>query len=228
MSSATQICQDADGSCSIIKCGAPGKDGKPGINGSKGEKGDRGPPGSSGISGPPGPIGLQGPPGERGEKGESGVPALGALRSEISTLTGKLNSLESKLNQLRKALTIFKGATTAGDKIYVTNGEQRNYNDAKKTCTSEGGQLASPRNIVENNAVHKLSTRYKLAPFLGINDIKEEGSFRYPDGKKIDFSNWSANEPNDDFGVEDCVEILVSGKWNDKNCNEKRLVICEY
>lgn len=42
VSSATQICEDTQGSYSIIKCGVPGKNGEPGINGSKGDKGDRG------------------------------------------------------------------------------------------------------------------------------------------------------------------------------------------
>lgn len=125
------------------------------------------------------------------------------------------------------ALTFFKGATIAGDKIYVTNGEETNYNDAKTTCTNEGGQLASPQNIMENSAVQKLSTRYKLAPFLGINDLVAEGSFRYPDGKVIGFSNWKEKEPNNRLGVEDCVEMLDTGEWNDTNCNKKLLVICE-
>lgn len=228
MSSATQICEDTQGSYSIIKCGVPGKDGKPGINGFKGDKGNRGPPGLQGIAGPPGPKGLQGPQGQRGEKGESGASALGALKNEISSLTGKLNSLESKLKQQGNAFSFNKAATTAGGKIYVTNGEQTNYNDAKATCANEGGQLASPQNIVENTAVQKLSTRYKLAPFLGINDILIEGSFRYPNGELIGFSNWQDKEPNDDFGVEDCVEMYDTGKWNDKSCNEIRLVICEF
>ncbi|XP_069837969.1 pulmonary surfactant-associated protein D-like [Dendropsophus ebraccatus] len=230
VSSASQICADG-GSCSVFTCGAPGKDGIPGVNGKdglKGEKGDRGPPGSPGIAGPPGPQGIQGPQGQKGEKGESAIAELEGLKLKVSVLNGRLNALESMVKLQEKAQTYLNGAETAGNKIFVTKGDKANYDNAKTACTSKGGQLASPRNALENSAVNKISTQYKAAPFLGINDIQQEGTFRYPDGGIISYSNWQPGEPNNDHGVEDCVEMYDTGKWNDKNCGEIRLIICEF
>ncbi|XP_073430890.1 pulmonary surfactant-associated protein D-like isoform X2 [Dendrobates tinctorius] len=228
VSSATQVCQDTQSSCSIITCGAPGKDGQPGVdgkNGSKGEKGDTGPPGLQGAIGPEGRQGQQGPP---GEKGESGAAGYEALKLQMSALNGRLNSLQLKLEQQKKAFTFYKEATAAGDKIYVSKGEQAIYNDAKSACTNAGGQLASPQNAEENKAVLEFRKVYNVSPYLGINDLVNEGSFRYPNGELIRYSNWNAKEPNNDNGVEDCVEMYENGNWNDKNCNEKRLIICEF
>ncbi|XP_056388369.1 pulmonary surfactant-associated protein D-like [Hyla sarda] len=212
-------------------------------------------PGIKGTAGPPGPQGKQGPPGPRGEKGDSATAATEALKKEMSTLTSKVNSLQSKVNQQETAtealkkekstltvkvnslqskvnqqenvLLLVKGVYSVGEKIFVSNGEQTNYNTAKAVCVKRGGQLASPRNAVENDAVNRIQTQLNARPFLGINDLQQEGIFKYPDGKNIAFSNWSDKEPNNEFGVEDCVEMYENGKWNDKNCNEKRLIVCE-
>ncbi|XP_073430891.1 mannose-binding protein A-like [Dendrobates tinctorius] len=230
VSSATEVCQDSQSSCSIITCGAPGKDGQPGVdgkNGSKGEKGDTGPPGLQGAIGPEGPQGKQGPPGQKGEKGESGAAELEALKRQMSALNGRLNSLQLKLEQQKKAFTFYKEVTAAGDKIYVSKGEQATYNHAKSACTNAGGQLASPQNAEENKAVLEFRKVYNVSPVLGINDLVNEGSFRYQNGELIRYSNWSDKEPNN-TGEEDCVEMYDNGKWNDKSCNEKRLIICEF
>ncbi|KAM4033510.1 pulmonary surfactant-associated protein D-like [Anomaloglossus baeobatrachus] len=228
LSSATQICQDSESSCSIITCGAPGKDGLPGVDGMtgpKGEKGDAGPPGLPGAIGPKGP---QGPPGKKGEKEESGASELEALKIQMSTLLGTFNSLKSKLEQRKKALTFYKGATAAGDKIFVSRGEKANYNNAKAACTKAGGQLASPQDTLENDAVLEIVKEYKLSPFLGMNAIGNEGSFRNPNGEMIKYSNWNDKEPNDDLGKEDCIVMSDNGKWNDKSCDEMHLIICEF
>ncbi|XP_075073242.1 pulmonary surfactant-associated protein D-like [Mixophyes fleayi] len=233
--SSTQICHDPDHNAySIITCGAPGKDGQPGTagkNGLKGEKGEQGLPGPAGppgVAGPPGPRGEQGPAGQKGDKGNSGASALEDLKMQISVLNGQLSELQSKLTKQKAAFTYFKGRATSGERFYVSNGEKANYNDARDACAKAGSQLASPRNAAENQAVLAIRSQYRLSPFLGINDLQTQGTFRYPGGEKIAYSNWSPGEPNNDHGVEHCVEMYDNGKWNDKSCKEKRLIICEF
>ncbi|XP_063814817.1 pulmonary surfactant-associated protein D-like [Pseudophryne corroboree] len=233
--SGTQICSDPDNNAySIITCGAPGKDGLPGkdgTNGLKGEKGEQGltgPAGLPGIAGPPGLRGEQGPSGPKGEKGDSGTSALEALRKQVLTLNGQVNALQSQLTQQKKAFTFFKGGANAGEKIYVSNGGQTDFIDAKSVCSKAGGQLASPRNTAENQAVLSIRSQYEVHAYLGITDIQAEGTFRYLTGERITYSNWATGEPNNVQGVEHCAEMYDTGKWNDKNCSEKRLVICEF
>ncbi|XP_053305838.1 pulmonary surfactant-associated protein D-like isoform X1 [Spea bombifrons] len=235
--SSTQICQDADkSSCSIITCGSPGKDGLPGRDGNvgpKGDKGDQGPQGITGQTGPQGPPGVpgtrgqQGPPGPKGDRGDSGASALEALKGQVSSIEQQLRSLKSIVEAQKKALVFTKG-TSSGNKIYISNNLEVTYREAVQICSKAGGQLPSPKNKAENDAVLAIALEKKKRPFLGINDIQVEGSFRYPNGQLIGYSNWEPGEPNDDLGVEDCVEMYDTGKWNDKNCEEKRLVICEF
>ncbi|KAM4702869.1 uncharacterized protein WCC33_011405 [Rhinophrynus dorsalis] len=158
-----------------------------------------GPVGPRGIAGPTGPKGERGPPGPKGDRGDSSTSAF-----------------------------LFSKGTSTTDKLFVTNAMEANYNDAKSTCSKAGGQLASPMNSEENQAVLKIVLQYKKNAFLGINDIQTEGTFRYPNGAIISYSNWKIGEPNNEFGVEDCVEMYNTGKWNDKKCEEKRLMICEF
>ncbi|XP_053548855.1 pulmonary surfactant-associated protein D-like [Bombina bombina] len=232
----TEICQNPERtSCALITC-SPGKDGLPGkegMEGPKGEKGERGPQGPiglqgpQGISGPPGSRGEQGPQGQRGEKGDSGAPALEALKIQVTSLERRLTSLQATVDVQKKAL-LFSRGTNAADKLFVTNDVEDNYNTAKSTCVKAGGQLASPQNANENQAVAAILSQYDKSAYLGINDIQTEGSFRYPNGEIVSYINWDNREPNNDHGVEDCVEMYKNGKWNDKNCNEKRLIICEF
>ena len=52
------------------------------------------------------------------------------------------------------------------------------------------------------------------------------------DGTKLNdsISYWNQNEPSNDFGGEDCVELYSwynTGKWNDNKCTAKRHYVCE-
>ncbi|OCT71992.1 pulmonary surfactant-associated protein D isoform X2 [Xenopus laevis] len=222
--------------CAFITCesmgkvGPPGKNGLPGARGEKGERGLpglRGPAGPQGLPGPMGPKGEQGSPGPKGDRGESSAPAVEALKLQISSLDGRLSSLQSRLETERKAFLFASGTSSAG-KFYVTNAQEGNYFDGKSICNKAGGQLPSPKSAAENEALAVLSARRKKQFFLGINDLQKEGTFMYPDNKKIGYINWDALEPNNDKGVEDCVEIYTTGKWNDKSCQEIRLIVCEF
>ena len=47
-------------------------------------------------------------------------------------------------------------------------------------------------------------------------------------GTTVKYYNWRAGEPNDWNGqVEDCVEVLNDGQWNDELCNQTVPFICK-
>ncbi|KAM4636535.1 pulmonary surfactant-associated protein D-like [Discoglossus pictus] len=237
VASSTQICQDPDtNSYSIITCGAPGEDGLPGIDGKEGPQGDKGEIGPPGLVGPEGPQGIVGSPGVRGEpglqgqkgdKGDSAVPVLDSLKLQVSSMDGRLNSLQSNIAGLKKAV-LFSRGTSAGSKLYVTNGVETNYDNAKVQCANAGGQLAAPRNAEENQAVATIVSQHNRLAFLGITDLQTRRIFRYINGEALSYTNWNNGEPNNEKGVERCVEMFTNGKWNDKRCSEKRLTICEF
>ncbi|KAM4702870.1 uncharacterized protein WCC33_011406 [Rhinophrynus dorsalis] len=215
--------------------GPKGDKGDPGLQGQKGERGPSGAPGATGLpgiqgaKGSAGVIGLPGVAGSKGAtgaKGDKGSPDV-TTGIKVTNMENKIAVIEKSLASLQKAL-LFSRGTSAGRKIFVTNGIEANYNEAKSTCSTAGGQLASPQKAEENQAIIAIVLQYKKNAFLGINDIVTEGSFRNPSGEVITYSNWNSGEPNNDKGIEDCVEMFSNGKWNDKNCGERRLIICEF
>ncbi|XP_042315137.1 pulmonary surfactant-associated protein A-like isoform X2 [Sceloporus undulatus] len=177
--------------------GLPGRDGKDGIQGEKGEQGPRGMQGPPGKAGPPG---TKGDTGEKGPKGDSGGKAILGY--------------------------IFPNSTRVGGKIFATNGAEGDYASSKGMCEQFGGQIASPMNEEENNAVLKLSTMHGKHAFLGMNDQETEGTFKHLNGNTMEYSNWAKGEPNGEH--EDCIEIYLNAKWNDNSCNINRLIICEF
>uniref|UniRef100_H9G9K9 C-type lectin domain-containing protein n=1 Tax=Anolis carolinensis TaxID=28377 RepID=H9G9K9_ANOCA len=221
--------------CSLVVCapaerGLPGTDGRDGLQGPKGERGEPGLHGIRGLQGPPGeigPTGAKGDTGPQGERGAIGQTEVNLMKNQVTALEGQLKALQASFTKYQKVAT-FPGGRIVGNKVFITSGYEGNFDDLKQRCQQAGGQLASPRNSAENTAIKDIVVLYQKSAFLGITDIQTEGTFRYLNGETIVYSNWQAGEPNNDHNQEDCVEVYSSGKWNDKSCGEKQLIICEF
>ncbi|XP_032642210.1 pulmonary surfactant-associated protein D-like [Chelonoidis abingdonii] len=186
--------------------------------------------GLQGLPGLPGKDGSPGPKGDRGAegpKGDCGGTECELLKTEISDLQEQLKTLKATVSQIQKAW-IFQNGNSASEKTFVANGAEGDFETSKATCSQAGGLIASPRNSAENSAIQQIVVRHNKVAYIGINDIQTEGSFKYLSGEAIEYSNWAAREPNNVGGIEDCVEVYSDGRWNDKSCNEKRLIICEF
>ncbi|KAM9701431.1 collectin-43-like isoform 2-T2 [Dama dama] len=210
--------------------GSMGPPGTPGPKGETGPKGPVGPQGPSGAMGPPGLKGDRGDPGEKGAKGESAFSEVNTLRQRMTNLEGEVQRLRNTVSQYRKA-ALFPSGLAVGEKIFKTAGAEKSYSDAQQVCREARGQLASPRSAAENEAVTQLVRVQNKHAYLIMNDISTEGRFTYPTGESLVYSNWASGEPNNkakDGGPENCVEIYSDGNWNDIECSEQRLVICEF
>ncbi|ETE64009.1 Pulmonary surfactant-associated protein D, partial [Ophiophagus hannah] len=209
--------------------GPPGKMGPAGPAGQKGSQGNRlqGPPGPQGPVGKPGSPGTKGDrgaTGERGIKGDSGLSEVNLLKTKVSALEGQLKALQASFAKYQKVVT-FPGGRTVGSKVFKTSGYEGNFDDLRQRCAQAGGQLATPRNAAENDAIQKIVLLYNKVAFLGITDLKTEGTFKYLNDQPLTYVNWLPGEPNNNGGKENCVEVFSNGKWNDKSCGEKRLLI---
>ncbi|KAF4018951.1 hypothetical protein G4228_010625 [Cervus hanglu yarkandensis] len=210
--------------------GPPGTPGPKGETGPKGPVGAIGPQGPSGAMGPPGLKGDRGDPGEKGAKGESAFSEVNTLRQRMTNLEGEVQRLRNTVSQYRKA-ALFPSGLAVGEKIFKTTGAEKSYSDAQQVCREARGQLASPRSAAENEAVTQLVRAQNKPAYLSMSDISTEGRFTYPTGESLVYSNWASGEPNNkakDGGPENCVEIYSDGNWNDIECSEQRLVICEF
>nr|XP_060625014.1 pulmonary surfactant-associated protein D-like isoform X1 [Anolis sagrei ordinatus] len=208
--------------------GLPGRDGKDGAQGEKGDQGLRGIQGPPGKAGPPGSKGDQGERGEKGEKGDWDGTELEVLRTHVSVLEAELKALQMSTRKTHRAFLgyIFPNSTNVGAKIFATNGAEADFQTSKEMCDQFGGQIASPRNEEENNAVLKLATMFGKHAFLGMNDQETEGIFKHLNGNPMEYSNWAEGEPNGEH--EDCIEIYLNAKWNDNTCDKHRLIMCEF
>ncbi|OWK07948.1 SFTPD [Cervus elaphus hippelaphus] len=147
---------------------------------------------------------------------------VNVLRQRVGILEGQLQRLQNAFSQYKRAV-LFPDGRSVGEKIFKTAGSKKTFQDAQQICTQAGGQLPSPRSAAENEALTQLATAQNKSAFLSMTDIRKEGTFIYPTGEALVYSNWAPQEPNNDGGSENCVEIFPNGKWNDKLCGEQRL-----
>ncbi|XP_067323079.1 pulmonary surfactant-associated protein D-like [Anolis sagrei] len=153
---------------------------------------------------------------------------LEVLRTHVSVLEAQLKALQMSTRKTHRAFLgyIFPNSTNVGAKTFATNGAEADFQTAKEMCEQFGGQIASPRNEEENNAVLKLATMFDKHAFLGMNDQETEGIFKHLNGDPMEYSNWAKGEPNGEH--EDCIEMYLNAKWNDNTCDKHRLIMCEF
>ncbi|XP_034005417.1 C-type lectin-like [Trematomus bernacchii] len=97
------------------------------------------------------------------------------------------------------------------------------WTEAQSYCRANHTDLASVRNMAENQQVQD------LVPARGIVWIGlYRDSWKWSDGRKYSFSHWSASEPNNIDGNELCVVAYFDnfGRWEDWRCEDKRPFIC--
>ncbi|GFS11089.1 C-type lectin domain family 4 member M [Elysia marginata] len=101
----------------------------------------------------------------------------------------------------------------------------KNYTAAEADCADKAGTLATASDLQEQNFLADL-TKSTQEIWLGLSDSLVEGTFRWVDGKLLDFTNWNAGEPNN-ANEEDCGQMVKNKKWNDKDCKVQLMYVCK-
>ncbi|KAI8491574.1 hypothetical protein Bbelb_307740 [Branchiostoma belcheri] len=121
---------------------------------------------------------------------------------------------------------------------YKAFNRESDYNNARATCSSDGGTLAMPRDAVTNTFLINLKNAVDNSAFFrfGLTDIQQEGRWVWEDGATLGhYSPWGPGEPNND-GNEDCAEYWpenegdsIRNTWNDGPCSYSsyRKFICQ-
>ncbi|KAI8513967.1 hypothetical protein Bbelb_082910 [Branchiostoma belcheri] len=119
----------------------------------------------------PGPTGSSGPPGKTGAQGLTGSP--------------RPNGPPEQPAYTRCRETCYKVFNT-----------RKNFKDANTTCHKDGGSLAMPRDA-ETNSFLGFLVRSDCTYWIGLNDLREEGSFEWVDGSAPGkYNSWRPGEPN--------------------------------
>lgn len=139
----------------------------------------------------------------------------------------ELQEIRHKILQMMGVLSLHGSMLSVGEKVFSTNGQSVNFDTIRETCARAGGNIAVPRSPEENEAISSIVNKHNTYAYLGMVEDQTPGDFRYLDGAPVNYTNWYAGEPRG-RGKEKCVEMYTNGRWNDKNCLQYRLAICEF
>ncbi|KAJ8678955.1 hypothetical protein QAD02_014742 [Eretmocerus hayati] len=124
-----------------------------------------------------------------------------------------------------------------------------NWNEARKICMSDGGQLATIRSREEAEIMAKYNrdTDTRREPddvsagvFVGFHDFYHEGSFVTVRGEQLNetgystfTSAWGGQPDNGGVsgqgqGSQQCGSLAFDGGLDDVNCSSHRRFICEF
>ena len=107
---------------------------------------------------------------------------------------------------------------------YAISREPSSWSAALAACTSWGGSLVSINSAAESDW---LAATVEVTIWIGANDREREGSFDWANGDPFQFELFAAGEPDNTFGVQDCVERRLDSSWNDRACNVENPFVCE-
>lgn len=127
--------------------------------------------------------------------------------------------------KFRNKCYIFKG------NHYHQSEIKANWTYAKEWCRKEKGDLAVIDDQNENDFVASYLRDLVVPVWIGLSDRLHEGKFAWSDGvSPVLYTNWADKEPNNADGQEHCTSIshnhLVTGRWNDENCDHQRGWVC--
>lgn len=118
---------------------------------------------------------------------------------------------------------------------WIENGNQCYFilSETKKTlegfflCKRHGATLPIIKSA-EDNAFLLSLMEGKGSSRLGMIAPNSDSVFDWFDGTAVadTFSAWNTGEPNN-LGIENCGHLLTNGKWNDDDCSNDRLIVCQ-
>ncbi|XP_061167086.1 lectin BRA-3-like [Saccostrea echinata] len=102
-----------------------------------------------------------------------------------------------------------------------------NWFQGQMYCNELGGTLVNIENFEENAWIATQFTQNSI--WIDATDIGNEGVWRSFSTCQPTLNNWSAGNPNNWRGSQNCATINYGGPgmWDDDNCFKNRPFICE-
>lgn len=135
----------------------------------------------------------------------------------------------NKVKLVRGNCPMFWFSYKGGCYKYVAS--RMTWADAELHCVSLKANLVSIHSLEENNFVVNLINNFDPArhyTWIGLSDHHKEARWMWSDGCPVSFTRWSASQPDNAGGNEDCVEIFWNGSpsWNDRLCSSPSPFVC--
>jgi subtilase family serine protease len=121
----------------------------------------------------------------------------------------------------------FENILTYNGHTYAITKNSMTWDEARILAEQHGGYLVTINDSSENQF---LSANYGSGvPWIGLNDIQNEGTWEWANGGLPTYWNWAPGEPNN-AGNEDCGKTNWGppGVWNDFFCSGSDFAIVEW
>jgi hypothetical protein len=154
-----------------------------------------------------------------------GAPEQRALA--VQTVMGTVEvPLQHLLGANFTAPTLFEGHA------YMPVDTAMSWREAREHASRLGGHLVVIGGAAENQFVTEMmASRTHDHCWIGYSDETEEGRFRWVDGSRSTFVNWSSAEPNNAGTLEHYAHLYTSGSlvglWNDWSADVKLPFVVE-
>ncbi|XP_023192346.1 CD209 antigen-like protein C [Xiphophorus maculatus] len=161
---------------------------------------------------------------------------LSAMIEERDRLNATLTEMSNEMIRLQSLLKKKKicpaGWMMFNSSCYFLSTSSGSWNKAREDCRNRGGDLVVINDDDEQNF---LSTIINKEPWIGLNDIETEGSWKWVDDTPLTqllTKHWAKKQPDNgggdpQWGEEDCAQILTYKLWNDCKCSSSMQWICE-
>ncbi|KAL4221425.1 hypothetical protein ACF0H5_019683 [Mactra antiquata] len=107
----------------------------------------------------------------------------------------------------------------------------KNWFNAESICKENGGHLATITSQTQSSLLHTYAHAYGHKVWIGLNDIDNEGHFKWSSGEPLTYQYWSFTSHHYPLAhfYEDCVVMEPDfGIWKDASCLENNAYFCEY
>ncbi|XP_027138584.1 CD209 antigen-like protein E isoform X6 [Larimichthys crocea] len=149
------------------------------------------------------------------------------LKRQLNLTTSQQKSLDEERDELKRQLNLTnhylnQGWVYFGSSFYYISSVNKAWQDSREDCLQRGADLV----IINSEAEQKFIRQYPKYIWIGLTDRETEGVWKWVDGTPLTTSFWRSGEPNNyRGGNEDCVELTLD--WNDVECEQKKLWMCE-
>ncbi|XP_059204940.1 lectin-like [Centropristis striata] len=116
------------------------------------------------------------------------------------------------------SLDLFSGL----DVTFVLINNNMSWSEAQSYCREHHTDLASVRNMAENQKVQELIPEGVKYVWIGLF----RDSWKWSDGSRSSFKNWMTEEPTGFSQACAAADFSSSGGWGDENCDLKLPFVC--
>ncbi|KAI4896350.1 hypothetical protein NFI96_021815 [Prochilodus magdalenae] len=111
------------------------------------------------------------------------------------------------------------------NETYIFINEMKKWSDAQTHCRKQYTDLASVRNLTENQQIWALA-RSSISDSFWIGLFND--SWMWADQSDSSFRYWTDNQPDNQENSENCsiVSMADQGRWHDENCEKLHPFIC--